>query len=105
MNPTFTPEPPTKPGAYLWKHGRNSGACVVEVSDEQTFLWCRMAGDIRGHVPEKFGGLWCRLVPAEEVERAFREAVESYYDSAYPSPTADDLWKTSRAKRVMEGEV
>lgn len=102
--PTFTPEPPTKPGWYLWKCDEVSNdviACSVERSGDK--MWVSIRDEC--YQVTAWGGLWCRLVPAEEVERTYREAVESYYDSPYPSPTADDLWQTSRAKRVMEGEV
>lgn len=62
----YTDTLPTKPGAYWWKLSKKSGRCLVEVSNESTFLWCQMAGQTGGGEPSAFKGFWCGpLVPEQ----------------------------------------
>lgn len=68
MSEQYTETLPTKPGAYWWKFGKNSGRCLVEVREgDLTFLWCQMAGQTGGGEPSAWKGLWCGpLVPEEQ---------------------------------------
>ena len=99
---TFTKTPPTTPGFYAWR----------EISDEKPQATAdvylteagKLACIIHGRVGflEDFGGEWCRLVPAEEIEKAWDESRESHI--THGGWFAFDFeWKDSRAKRVMEG--
>lgn len=98
----WSAEPPTKPGWYLWSRCGHRHHLVL-FDETQEGLFGFSTDGLSGFAVE-LGGLWCRLVPAREVERAFREAVKSYCERPFPSPTTDYLWRHSRAKRVMEGE-
>ena len=77
----FTNEVPKKPGAYWWKgwpddHGHE----LVYVTNTA--------------ICSKWGGLWCRLVPAEEVEKAYKEGHFATHEEGYYN---------SRARRVAQG--
>jgi len=89
---TFTKTPPQQPGFYLWRScendDRNFCGTVWKGVDE---VWACI--ETRADITSNFGGEWCRLVPSEEVEKAWDECV------GFDSPR----WKTSRAKRVAEG--
>jgi len=72
----WSAEPPTKPGDYRWRKTDSHRPILVEVVE------CPETGGLRAYSSEHegdfvthpfFGGLWCRLVPAEEVERANAE--------------------------------
>lgn len=64
MKEQWTDAIPTKPGAYWWKLGKNSGRCLVEIREEPDFLWCQMAGQTGGSEPSARKGFWCGpLVP------------------------------------------
>lgn len=100
--PTFTPEPPTKPGWYLWRASMFHEPKVYELF--QTKLGIVVFG--RLPTPEEIGGLWCRLVPAEEVHRAFVEAqLIDYKNCAVPNYAGLTRFENSRARKVMEGEA
>lgn len=45
------------------------------------------------------GGYWCRLVPAEELKKAYAEgwAIPDYIDP-------EVAWNSSRAKQISEGK-
>ena len=70
---TFSPNPPTVAGAYWWKEDvedcplslrdvfKHRDALVVRIRDGDLFT------------VQEFGGLWCRLVPVDGYEAAFRE--------------------------------
>lgn len=110
--PTFIAKPPTKPGWYLWQQYPNIDVVrVAEVQQDEHLLItlvseCSCAkGD-----PRTLGGLWCRLVPAEEVEKAYKEGwMEGFAcdgQATYGFDGQKDMdFEKSRAKRVMEGEV
>ena len=88
----FTSEKPTVPGWYLWRreNSKMEGVAVkLAPSGDQI-----MAGYLHA-APE--GGEWSsRLVPVEEVEKAYCEGAKfaSYGPQHY---------QVSRARRVVEG--
>lgn len=86
----FTTTPPTTPGFYAWKPSED-GTLVTDYYDAESIM-------------EGFeeGGLWCRLVPAEEVEKAYKEG--SSLVNLHPSHI-NSLWNHSRAKQVAEGKI
>lgn len=95
---TFTNELPTSAGNFLWRSGQDSEPELVKVTcDGETWF----AGLEIKILVKHMGGQWCRLVPAEEMEKAWFEA-RSY------GPTGRScgmiFWHESRAKRVMEGK-
>lgn len=98
---TFTTTPPTKPGFYAWRSckgdDRDFTGTVWRGVDE---LWASVEG--RVDIVSNFSGEWCRLVPAEEVEKAYREGA---HHSLLLQAEIDYEWNHSRAKRVMEGEL
>lgn len=95
----FTTTPPTAPGFYAWRSckgdDRDFSGTVWKGADGE--LWASV--ELRVGLVSEIGGEWCRLVPAEEVEKAARE----FY------PENDELfnylWKKSRAKQVAEGKI
>lgn len=104
---------PTRPGDYAWRLNARSGHGLVEVIDTNPGLWCLSTLGDTGCAPNERGGEWCRLVPAEEIEKAWSEARET--KSEETTAIGDDTqswavlskvtWDESRAKRVMEGDV
>lgn len=90
---TFTKTPPTTPGFYAWRESEKDLIQTIHIVADS-----EMESASRARI-ERYQGLrdaygeWCRLVPAEEVEKAWDECV------GFDSPR----WKTSRAKRVAEG--
>ena len=66
---TFTKTPPTTPGFYAW---RRADDCVfaVKTYEHSGILY---SGGVAALPVSECGGEWCRLVPAEEVERAWDE--------------------------------
>ena len=87
----FTSTPPTTPGFYAWR---------LKAEPENIRCSIYTAEDIEPcTVPEVNRiGEWCLLVPAEEVEKAFKEGygIGLLYDI---EPEMDVV-----AKRVMEGK-
>jgi hypothetical protein len=84
----FTKTPPTTPGFFIFKR---------EPEDEHTSTCFVSEADI----PDLDDGwLWCRLVPIEEVETAYREGYEDR--TSFRQLESED-WNRSRAKRVAEG--
>lgn len=87
---TFTPNPPTMPGYFLWR------LCSI---DAPTLCWVLPHNDgslWMNYREPATRGEWCRLVPAEEVEKAWEEGARGLL--------LEDHWIASRAKRVMEGK-
>jgi len=103
----WTDKPPTAPGFYAWKQVDWKDAYdLVELRYTSgqlnlchgPYLGAPLTKDhYRYH-----SGLWCRLVPAEEVEGAWHEA----WDRCIINPIAvrQIAWEESRARRVAEGE-
>lgn len=87
----WSAEPPTKPGWYAWKRDQTSHVtlAILDAADITTL----------GQTPR----LWCRLVPAQEVENAWQEccALGHKYDGDIPEGT----FLHSRASKVMEGTL
>jgi hypothetical protein len=94
---TFSKTPPTAPGAY-W-HRRNS---KVVNPDDWFLVTISKDGDGRmidsnGDYVEELGGEWsARLVPVDEVKKAYREGFTA---GRYHG----EDWTQSRARRVVEG--
>jgi len=73
---TFTSTPPTTTGFYAWK-------AREDISDEDVrgrrlivLKKCTFKGvvdELSYEEPSEIKGLWCRLVPAEELEKAYAE--------------------------------
>ncbi len=94
---TFTTETPTQPGAYWWKGYSDAIPRFTEVFvGPDGGLWYD-----RGTV-ESHGGLWCRLVAAEEVKEAWAEGRASVCTDK--DGELLEMWANSRAKKVVEGK-
>ncbi len=90
----FTKKLPTKPGFYAWR--------TNDQTEPQFYHLINMA---KPWSYASVGGEWCRLVPADEVEKAYREGWAEGYSwnqDGHPDCVNGDFEK-SRAKRVMEG--
>lgn len=97
MNYSFTSTPPTTPGWFAWKQPDGQmGSLYLNQRD----LDCRLTMTAF----ERMKLEWCRLVPAEEIEKAWDESREGKYNNAYDSWSFDTSWSDSRAKRIMEGK-
>lgn len=87
-NDGWTSEPPKVAGIYEFRREW----------DYESYLFKIIVPDLyRHHV-----GLWRRLVPAVEVERAYMEGFEEAACSTADLTQAQG-WDRSRAKKVMEG--
>ena len=94
---TFTKEPPTKPGWFLWKLFESETVpilCLVTEGDDGR-LW-------RDGKAPATNGEWCRLVPAEELQLAWEEDRGGKF-SRNGQWLHSGRWNESRAKRVMDG--
>jgi len=97
---TFTNEPPKTPGFYAWKKTKDHWPLAAYVHLAPICgLHVEFSNGSEGH-PERCGGQWCRLVPAEEVRVAFNEGLDLAFSSEQSS---EKNWEVSRAKKVMEG--
>lgn len=100
----WTKTPPTKPGAYWWRINRDdpSPDLVHAYPCGRSLVFASLisSGDDRTvHI----GGEWCGpLVPADEVEKAFKEGLQTRID--YDGGSLEQLYEASRARRVVEGE-
>ena len=72
-NITFTTTPPTTPGFYAWKLFVREIANPCWVTTDGESYWRD------GKYPAT-NGYWCRLVPAEEVEKAYKEGFNAPAD-------------------------
>ena len=98
---TWTDKPPTRAGAYWWKDNQYALEHLALVVDTGNGRLAKYGCPLSGF---DLSGLWCGpLVPAEEVEKAYKEGVKTALNS--PPYNGADWWTNSRAKRVMEGEV
>lgn len=99
----FSEKKPTKPGAYwLYRSGHIPEAVECYKGGAEMMAYCRRIHDGVAYID----CLWSsRLVPADEMEKAYQEGWE-YRDRA---DEEDTDWSTgydvSLAKRVVEGEV
>lgn len=97
---TFSKTPPTTPGDFAWKQ---------DASDEEYVLaQVRTVDDVlldesSGLPPAEVGGLWCRLVPAEEVVNAFNEGWANREQRSGMKATREIWWAHSSARLVVEG--
>lgn len=97
----FTTTPPTTPGFYAWHSckgdDRGFSGTVWKGADGE--LWASV--ELRVGLVSEIGGEWCRLVPAEEVEKAFYEGW-SCDGVLYPYV---QCWNDSHAKQVAKGKI
>jgi len=75
---TFTPQTPTQPGVYLFKFDEDSPPDVIRLGHDNS-------GELRtsngsGVIARTLGGLWCRLVPADEalMQTNWQESAREY---------------------------
>lgn len=96
----WTKTPPTKPGIYYWESGRKEKRPVeVYNHNGELIAFGRNVFDEAGGI----GGQWCGpLVPVEEVEKAYREG---WRDCLFSDTIIDGNYATSRARKIVEGEV
>ncbi len=93
----FTETKPTVPGAYWWR--KQTGYPVLLVNLERGKdggLWCIISTHIRRL--RNYGEWSSRLVPVDEVEKAYSEGRKDCWESERKEP-----WEDSRARRVVEG--
>ena len=95
---TWTKTPPTRVGAYYWKHPEccNGVPILLDAYHQDGVLVLRGSEPI---APDEQGGEWAGpLVEVAEVEKA--------WDEGFLALTQDmeTEWKHSRARRVVEGE-
>jgi len=105
---TFTSQKPTVPGAYWWRRNCQCLPSVVEVRDE-CGLWAMGVGCVASMTCE-----WSpRLVPVDEVEKAWKEAQKLVGKELGGIGNDDDSgcceyelpeYNNSRARRVVEGK-
>lgn len=88
---TFTQTPPSTPGFYAWKIKPDAKSIAV--------FHLKTEAEIRAQNSEPYG-LWCKLVPAEEVEKAFREGYTAGDIGVRPR---EQEWQQSNARKVVEG--
>ena len=106
---TFTTTPPTTPGFYAWRETKQLPEKLIRVRYETEFgasLLACYEPCIMGTKVEELGGLWCRLVPAEEVEKAWDEGLvtDKLEKLTYAQLTRDELYLKSHAKLIAEGK-
>jgi len=94
---TFTSQKPTVPGAYWWKDETDTHLVNVKPNP---------AGELWAHGTDCIGEWSPRLVPVEEVEKAFVEGHLSDYlkPNSSARDAAIECWEESRARRVVEGK-
>ena len=94
----FTKTPPATPGFYAWRVSNSADSfalTIVQNRDCLDELVVQGEWEIK-NVPKH--GEWCRLVAAEELERAWDEGFTDTHHEI-----ANEAWTDSRAKRVSEG--
>ena len=96
----WTKTPPTKLGAY-WLKLENETAKAVEIYESRGRI---MAFGASIHdLAKSFDCEWCGpLVPVEEVEKAYREG---WRDCLFSDTIIDGNYATSRARKIVEGEI
>ncbi len=101
----WTKTPPSKPGAYWWRaiHSQVDSDWVAVFRASDGRMSAMVAGRYGVGPVERMGGEWCGpLVPVEEVERAYREG---WRDCLFTNAMLDESFATSRARKVVEGEL
>jgi len=97
----FTKEVPTVPGAYWWRCAQLPTPILADIRSDG---FGSRAGYGGSSDYREWGGEWCRLVPVEEVEKAFVEACEAASGGCYMDRHDCEAWSKSRSKRVLEGK-
>jgi hypothetical protein len=97
---TFTPTPPTVAGAY-WFKWRQEDIFPLLLSISTTLLvW--HGEELWGPLAKVNGLFSPRLVPVDEVEKAWKEGLS--FASPKEEQYATLRWKLSHARKVVEGE-
>lgn len=98
----FTTTPPTTPGFYAWRSckGDDRDFCGNVWEGADGAMWASIGTRV-DHVKE-IDGEWCRLVPAEEVEKGYKEGASL---ANLHQGHIDSIWNYSRAKQVAEGKI
>lgn len=97
---TFTTIPPTTPGFYAWRADSGYSSECKELYDYKGEAF-QFGGIYHGYSASKIGGEWCRLVPADEVEKAWDEGAKMHVNEEM---VLQRNWMNSRAKRIAEGK-
>jgi hypothetical protein len=114
---TFTQDTPKVAGAYWWKASDTDAVMLVEVMNEKDSdgLFVKTCGQTGVNMPVYMRGLWCRLVPAseldelkakmaEEIEKAYRESWDdAKRDTAFGRFEFEKFWNNSRSFRIAKG--
>lgn len=69
----FTTEPPTTPGFYAWRLNQDHPIETIHIVSDDNPESNGAARIGRYLSLRETHGEWCRLVPAEEVEKAYRK--------------------------------
>lgn len=100
--------PPTKPGFYAWRINEFAMPSPVMVTQTIKGLAAHFYSDLPAILHKDFSGEWCRLVPAEEVEK-IRKEIESAYREGFQDRNAlkapsfeNESFGNSRAKQIAE---
>ncbi len=64
---TFTSTLPTEPGFYAWKAESHHTPLAIELAEHSDFGFCATSGRRSIGEVSVIAGLWCRLVPADEL--------------------------------------
>ena len=100
---TFTSTPPTTPGDYKWRDNKDwDGIAMTLVEDLEASDGSLVRVGDGEAIPLPKGGEWCRMVPAEEIDRTWKESRD--VDITGNGHWVRKDWKNSRARRVMEGK-
>ncbi len=109
MVSNWTKTPPTRPGAYWWRHNGEDDARPVHVIKSTGKLLVSDLHPVRELAyltPAEFGGEWRGpLVLVEEVEKAWHEGHSYGKIDAAECKRGLASWHCSRAKKVMEGKL
>lgn len=102
---TFTPTPPTKPGAYYYKNPEGE-LFLIDVIQTPTNDTNELLARVNTEEFDlnSFRGEWSpRLVPVDEVAKAFFEGWKKCHEDVNPRSMGD--YDESHAKQVVEGEI
>lgn len=100
---TFTPNPPTREGAYWFRYSEETTPRLLEVYKRPEGGLAAMGMRIHDRL-DKITGLWSpRLVSVEEVKLAYEEAISDYFDKR--TSNFELSWDESRARQVVEGNT
>ncbi len=95
---------PTRPGYYRNREHESEPHWLIEVRRNQAGqMEGRLGSHLTWHPLNLFEGEWFGpLVPVEEVENAYREG---WRDCLFTNAMLDESFATSRARKIVEGEL